>query len=72
MPREDSFEVEGTVIEVLKDVLFRVELSNGHRLLAHFGKKSRASGTRFFPGDKVQIEVWPFDLSKGRIILEKQ
>jgi translation initiation factor IF-1 len=72
VPREDAFEVEGTVIEVLKDILYRVELSNGHRLLAHFGRKLRARSTRFLPGDKLKIEVSPFDLSKGRIVLPKQ
>jgi len=72
VPRKDAFEVEGTVIEVLKDVLFRVELSNGHRLLAHFGKKSLASRVHFSPGDKVKLEVSPFDLSKGRISLDKR
>lgn len=72
MPREDAFEVEGTVVEVLKEVLYRVELSNGHRLLAHFGRKSYARSLRFLPGDRLKIEISPFDLSKGRIVLPKQ
>jgi translation initiation factor IF-1 len=71
VPREDAFQVEGTVVEVLKEALVRVELSNRHRLLAHGGKKVRSDRPRLAPGHKVKVELSPFDLSKGRIVLEK-
>ncbi len=70
MPREGAIKVEGTVVEVLKETLFRVELSNRHCFLAHVGGRTSAKGVRLWPGDKVTVEMSPYDLSKGRITLE--
>ena len=67
MPREGAIKVEGIVAEVLKDTLLRVELPNGHRMVAHFAGKARSKPVRFLPGDKVTVELSPYDLSKGRI-----
>jgi translation initiation factor IF-1 len=66
MARADAIEVEGTVVETLPHTLYRVELANGHRVLAHF--KRRANTVKFAPGEKVMLEMSPFDLSTGRII----
>ena len=71
MPREDAFQVEGTVVEVVKEALVRVELSNRHRLLAHGGKKMRPGRPPLALGHKVTVQLSPFDLSKGRIVWEK-
>ena len=71
MPREGAIKVEGTVVEVLKETLFRVELPNRHRFLAHVAGKARAKGVRLSPGDKVTVEMSPYDLSKGRIMLDQ-
>ena len=68
MARADAIEVEGTVVETLPRRLYRVELANGHRLLAHFGRKAGLNPDSLKPGDKVMLELSPFDLSKGRII----
>ena len=68
MARADGFEVEGTVVEALANGLYRVELSNGHRLVAHFTGKARKSSPVLAPGVKVGLEISPFDLSKGRIV----
>ena len=71
MPREGAIKVEGTVVEVLKETLFRVELSNRHRFLAYVGGKADAKRVRLSPGDKVIVEMSPYDLSKGRIMLDQ-
>ena len=71
MPREDAIKVEGIVVEVLKDTLFRVELPNRHRIVAHLAGKARSKPVRFLPGDKVTVEMSPYDLSKGRINAEQ-
>ena len=71
MPREGAIKVEGTVVEVLKETLFRVELANRHRFLAHVAGKAGAKWVRFSPGDKVTVEMSPYDLSKGRISLDQ-
>jgi len=71
VPREGAIKVEGTVVEVLKETLFRVELSNRHRFLAHVTGKAMAKQGRLSPGDKVTVEMSPYDLSKGRIIFEQ-
>ena len=71
MPREGAIKVEGTVVEVLKETLFRVELPNRHRFLAHVAGKAGAKWVRFSPGDKVTVEMSPYDLSKGRIMLDQ-
>ena len=67
MARKDVIEVEGRVIELLPNTMFRVELPNGHRLLAHISGKMRLHFIRILPGDKVMVEMSPYDLTKGRI-----
>ena len=67
--REDSIELEGVVVEPLPNAMFRVELENGHRIMAHVSGKMRMHFIRILPGDKVIVEMSPYDLSKGRIIL---
>ena len=67
MSKDDVIEVEGTVIEAMPNAMFQVELQNGHRLLAHISGKLRMNFIRILPGDKVTIEMSPYDLSKGRI-----
>lgn len=68
VPKEDAIEVEGTVVETLPNAMFRVELPNGHRVLAHISGKMRMHFIRILPGDKVTVEVSPYDLTRGRII----
>ena len=68
MSKEDVIEIEGTVVESLPNAQFRVELPNGHQLLAHISGKLRMNFIRILPGDKVTLEMSPYDLSKGRII----
>lgn len=67
MAKEDVIEVEGTVIEALPNALFQVELDNGHKILAHISGKLRMNFIRILPGDKVTIELSPYDLTRGRI-----
>ncbi len=67
MAKEDAIEVEGTVIETLPNAMFRVELENGHRVLAHISGKMRMHFIKILPGDKVTVELSPYDLSRGRI-----
>jgi translation initiation factor IF-1 len=67
MPKEDQIEMEGTVIETLPNTMFRVELENGHVITAHISGKMRKHYIRILTGDKVTIEMTPYDLSKGRI-----
>ena len=69
MARTDSFKVEGIVLEALANKTYRVELANGHRLLAFVPGKAKPDVTRFAPGDKVNLELSPYDLSEGRIIV---
>jgi len=68
LSKDDVIEVEGTVVEKLPNAMFRVELENGHRILAHISGKLRMHFIRIIPGDKVLIEMSPYDLTKGRII----
>ncbi|MEO0258374.1 MAG: translation initiation factor IF-1 [candidate division WOR-3 bacterium] len=68
MPKEDAIEVEGKVIETLPNAMFRVELDNGHKILAHVSGKMRMHYIRILPGDRVVIELSPYDLTRGRII----
>ena len=68
MSKADVIELEGTVIEKLPKAMFRVELENGHQVLAHISGKLRMNYIRILPGDKVTIEMSPYDLSKARII----
>ena len=67
MAKEDVIEVEGTVIETLPNTNFKVELDNGHQVLAHISGKLRMNFIRILPGDKVTIELSPYDLTRGRI-----
>jgi translation initiation factor IF-1 len=67
MAKDDVLEVEGTVIETLPNANFRVELENGHRVLAHISGKLRMNYIKILPGDKVTMEMSPYDLSRGRI-----
>ena len=67
MPKEDSIEVEGKVVESLPNAMFRVELENGHIVLAHISGKMRMNYIRILPGDKVKVELSPYDLARGRI-----
>ena len=67
MSKEDVIEIEGTVVEALPNAQYRVELPNGHKLLAHISGKLRMNFIRILPGDKVTIEMSPYDLTKGRI-----
>ena len=68
MSKQDMIEIEGTVVEALPNAMFQVEIENGHRVLAHISGKLRMNFIRILPGDKVTIELSPYDLSKGRII----
>jgi translation initiation factor IF-1 len=68
MAKEKSIEVEGTVVEPLPNAMFRVELSNGHKVLAHISGKMRMNYIRILTGDKVMVELSPYDLNRGRII----
>ena len=68
MSKADVIEIEGTVVEKLPNAMFQVELENGHKVLSHISGKLRMNYIRILPGDKVTIELSPYDLSKGRII----
>ena len=67
MTKEDAIEVEGTVVEPLPNAMFRVELENGHKGLAHVSGKMRMNFIRILPGDRVKVELSPYDLTRGRI-----
>ena len=67
MSKEDVIEVEGTIDEAMPNAMFKVELANGHQLLAHISGKLRMNNIRILPGDKVTLEMSPYDLTKGRI-----
>jgi translation initiation factor IF-1 len=71
MARKDVIEVEGKVVELLPNTMFRVELPNGHRILAHISGKMRLHFIRILPGDKVMVEMTPYDLTKGRITIRR-
>lgn len=66
-PKEEAIEVEGTIVEPLPNAMFRVELASGHRVLAHVSGKIRMNYIRILPGDRVLIELSPYDLTHGRI-----
>lgn len=68
MAKEDVITVEGTVVETLPNAMFRVELDNGHRILAHISGKMRMHFIKILPGDKVSVELSPYDLTRGRIV----
>jgi len=67
MPKEEAIEVEGTIVESLPNAMFRVEIEGGHKVLAHIGGKLRMHYIRILPGDKVKVELSPYDLTRGRI-----
>ncbi len=68
MAKEEGIQVEGTVVEPLPNASFRVELENGHLILAHISGKMRMNFIKILPGDKVTVELSPYDLSRGRIV----
>jgi len=68
LAKDDVLEMEGTVLESLPNAMFQVELQNGHQILAHISGKLRMNFIRILPGDKVTVELSPYDLTKGRII----
>jgi translation initiation factor IF-1 len=68
MPKDDVIEVRGKVIEPLPNAMFRVELENGHKILAHVSGKMRMHFIRILPGDRVLLEISPYDLTRGRIV----
>ncbi|MBI2865865.1 MAG: translation initiation factor IF-1 [Chloroflexi bacterium] len=67
MPKKEAIEVEGTVIKTLPNAMFQVELANGHQVLAHVSGKMRMHFIRILPGDRVLVELSPYDLTRGRI-----
>jgi translation initiation factor IF-1 len=67
MPKEEAIEMEGRVLESLPNAMFRVELTNGHKVLAHISGKMRMHYIKILPGDKVTVQFSPYDLSRGRI-----
>ena len=70
--KEEIIEAEGTILEALPNAMFRVELDNGHRVLAHISGKMRMHYIKILPGDKVKVEISPYDLSRGRITFRKK
>jgi translation initiation factor IF-1 len=68
LAKEDAIQVEGTVVEALPNAMFRVELENGHKVLAHVSGKMRMYFIKILPGDKVTVELSPYDLNRGRIV----
>jgi len=70
--KEEIIEVEGTILEALPNAMFRVELENGHKVLAHISGKMRMHYIKILPGDTVRVELSPYDLTRGRIIYRKK
>jgi len=68
MAKQTSIEQDGTIIEALSNAMFKVELENGHQLIAHISGKKRMNYIKILPGDRVKLELSPYDLSKGRIV----
>ncbi len=67
MPKQEAIEVEGRVVEALPNAMFRVELQNGHQVLAHISGRLRLNFIKILPGDRVMVELSPYDLARGRI-----
>ncbi len=67
MPKQDVFEIEGVVLETLPNAMFKVELANKHIILAHISGRMRKNFIRILPGDRIRVEISPYDLTKGRI-----
>jgi len=72
MPKEEAIQVEGNVVEALANTQFRVELENGHQVMAHVAGKMRKHFIRIVPGDRVVVEVSPYDLKRGRIVYRER
>ncbi|MFC1566720.1 translation initiation factor IF-1 [bacterium] len=72
MVKEDKLEVAGTITEALPNAMFRVELETGHKIIAHISGKMRMYYIKILPGDKVKVEMSPYDLSKGRIVYREK
>jgi len=72
MSKEEAIQVEGKVLETLPNAMFRVELENGHKVLAHISGKMRMHFIKILPGDKVTVELSPYDLTRGRIIFREK
>lgn len=72
MEKEEKIEVEGKIIEALPNAMFRVELGGGHRVLAHISGKMRMHYIKILPGDRVKVELSPYDLNRGRIIYREK
>jgi len=68
MAKQASIEQDGTIVEALSNAMFRVELENGHQLIAHISGKMRMNYIKILPGDRVKLEMSPYDLTKGRIV----
>ena len=68
MSKQEAIERDGTIIEALSNAMFRVELENGHEIIAHISGKMRMHYIKILPGDKIRVEMSPYDLSKGRIV----
>jgi translation initiation factor IF-1 len=68
MSKQSSIEQDGTIVEALSNAMFKVELENGHTVIAHISGKMRMNYIKILPGDKVKLEMSPYDLSKGRIV----
>jgi translation initiation factor IF-1 len=71
MPKEDHIEMDGVVLETLPNTIFRVQLENGHIIIAHISGRLRKNYIRILTGDEVKVELTPYDLSKGRIVFRK-
>jgi len=67
MPKQSSIEQDGTIVESLSNAMFKVELENGHEIIAHISGKMRMHYIKILPGDKVKVDISPYDLTKGRI-----
>ena len=72
MSKDDYFEVDGVVLEPLPNAMFRVQLENGHKILAHIAGKMRMHYIKILPGDKVKLQMSPYDLTKGRIVYREK
>ena len=72
MAKEDNIEMQGTILETLPNTMFRVELENGHVVIAHISGKMRKNYIRILTGDKVTVELTPYDLTKGRIVFRQR
>ena len=68
MAKQSAIEQDGTIVEALSNAMFRVELENGHEIIAHISGKMRMHYIKIIPGDKIRVEMSPYDLSKGRIV----